>query len=424
MTNKLRKLTLALGVCLVGVIVAAQNRDPSRDEAQDNEKRPSDAQRDGQRSNDKRLAGNSGWEFGDPLANLDAANLAAFQIGVEEFLSVETVAGGLGPIFNNTSCAACHFVGAIGGASNEKVTRFGQRINDEFDGFESAGGTLLQAMAIDPAVAEVVPKEATIVVQRVPTPVFGAGLIEAIDDETIKTNALRRKPEGVRGRVAIVTDAVSGEPRIGRFGWKAQHATLLAFAGAAYRDEMGVTNRFFPQESAPNGNTALAAQFDTVADLEDAIEPDTGLADVDHLANFMRFLAPPPQLRPSADAVAGGKVFEEVACAACHTPMLLTGASTVPALAYQQVPLFSDLLLHDMGSLADGIAQDGAKGHEIRTAPLWGIRARTTFLHDGRASNLRDAINQHAGEASRSRALFAALGPAEQQQLIVYLNTN
>ena len=381
-------------------------------------------QRDGQRNHDKRDTAFANWEFGDPLANLDAANLAAFRIGVDEFIAVESVEGGLGPIFNNTSCAACHFDGAIGGASIEKVTRFGRIVGGKFDGFESAGGSLLQAMAIDPAVAEVVPKEATIVVQRVATPIFGAGLIEAIDDETIRTNALRRKPAGVQGRVAIVTDAVSGKTRVGRFGWKAQHATLLAFAGAAYRDEMGVTNRFFPQENAPNGNTALLAQFDKVADLEDQIDPATGLADVDHLANFMRFLAPPPPLRPSADAVAGGKLFEKVECAACHTPLLFTGANTVTALANQPVALFSDLLLHDMGTLSDGIAQDGARAHEIRTAPLWGIRVRTRFLHDGRASTLREAIDQHAGEASRSRALFAALRLVEQQQLIAYLNTN
>lgn len=418
----------AISLALITTVVAGQNGESARADNRDNDRRQagSSARQHGEskRDRNRRRSKQVPWSFGDPIIGLDAESLAAFEEGAAEFVSVEDIEGGLGPIFNDTSCGACHTAGAIGGASDEKVTRFGRLIDGVFDGYESAGGSLLQAMAIDPGVAEVVPDDATVIAQRVATPLFGAGLIDAIDDETIRTNAERRQPEGVTGRVAIVVDVVSGEERVGRFGWKAQHATLLAFSGAAYRDEMGVTNRFFPEESAPNGNTALVARFDQVPELEDELDPETGLGDVDHLANFMRFLAPPPALKMSADAIAGGNLFEQVECSACHTPVMFTGASDVAALANQPVRLFSDLLLHDMGELADGIAQAGADTNEMRTAPLWGLRARTSFLHDGRASTVIEAINQHAGEAARSQQLFSELSEGEQQQLVEYLNSN
>jgi len=400
---------------LVVSLVGAQDRDRNHSH---NDRQRGDNQH---RQSPER---NATWAFGDPIPNLDATSLEAFRIGAEEFVSVEDIEGGLGPIFNDSSCVACHSNGATGGASDEKVTQFGRLVNGEFDGLEALGGSLLQAKSIDPAVAEIVPPEATIVAQRVATPVFGAGLIEAIDDETIKTNALRRQPEGISGRVAIIIDQVSGDERVGRFGWKAQEATLLSFAGLAYRNEMGVTNRFFPEENAPNGNVELLRQYDLVPELEDELDPETGLGDVDHLANFMRFLAPPPPLKKTASALAGGKLFRQAECDSCHTPMMMTGQSDVAALAGQQVRLYSDLLLHDMGELADGIAQGGATMTEMKTAPLWGIRARTSFLHDGRASTIGEAINEHAGEAKRARDLFVALSEDEKVQVLDYLMSN
>lgn len=358
-----------------------------------------------------------------PLAGLDAAGLAAFAAGREEFVAVETVEGGLGPIFNDASCGACHKAGGVGGASERTVTRFGRMVNGRFDPMEAQGGSLLQARAIDPAAREHVPAAATIVAQRVTTPLFGAGLIEAIPDDAILMNAQRPKPDGVKGRAAMVTDPASGKVRVGRFGWKAQQATLLGFSGDAYVNEMGVTNRLFPKENAPNGRADLLARFDKVPDIEDTIDPATGKSDIDRAADFMRLLAPLPTLRATAASLAGARVFEQAGCAACHQPTMTTGPHAVPALSNQTVALYSDLLLHDMGALGDGIEQGAAGPREMRTAPLWGLRTRTSFLHDGRARTPAQAIQAHDGEAAASRRRFGALKPAEQQQLLEFLRT-
>lgn len=362
-------------------------------------------------------------KFGDPLPGSDAASMAAFNAGREEFMAVETALGGLGPIFNSNSCAACHFAAAVGGGSAHKVTRFGRLTDGKFDALASLGGSLLQAHAISPILQERVPKEANVVAQRITTPLFGAGLIEAIPDDVILLNAQRSKPDGVTGHASMVTDVVSGQTRVGRFGWKAQQATLLAFSGDAYLNEMGITNRFFPTENAPNGKTSLLAPFIRSTELEDKIDPATGKSDIDRAADFMRLLAPPQAPRQTANAIAGSKLFDQVKCTACHTPVMYTGKQAFEPLSQKQVALYSDLLLHDMGKLGDGIEQANAKGREMRTAPLWGLRARPSYLHDGRATTAQQAIVAHDGEAAPSRARFTALKPAEQQQLIEFLNS-
>jgi CxxC motif-containing protein (DUF1111 family) len=361
-------------------------------------------------------------DFGAPLPDLDAATRSAFDEGQAEFSAVETPDGGLGPIFNNSSCAVCHAAGGIGGASETSVTRFGRLVNGKFDDMAALGGSLLQAMAIDPAALETVPAEANVVVQRITTPLFGGGLIEAIADDAIENNARRPQPDGISGRVAHVVGVASGKTRVGRFGWKAQQATLLAFAGDAYVNEMGVTSRPFPTENAPNGRADLLAQFDKVPDVEDVVDPATGKGDIDHAADFIRFLAPPPVHR-NADVVAGERVFEKAACVACHTPTMYTGASPFPALRDRRVHLYSDLLLHDMGRLGDGIEQGATGMREMRTAPLWGLRVRTALLHDGRAKSVSEAITQHDGQATASRQRFQALSADEQRQLPEFLKT-
>ncbi len=361
-------------------------------------------------------------QLGDALVGLNAAQLALFTGGREEFEAVETVEGGLGPIFNGSSCAGCHSAGGVGGASANTVTRFGRVVNGKFDPLDHLGGSLLQAKAINPAVLETVPREANVVAKRLSIPLFGAGLIEAVPDADILLGAQRRQPDGVQGRAALVTDVASGKTRVGRFGWKAQQATLLSFAGDAYLNEMGVTSRLFPKENAPNGNQALLALWDQVPDIEDAVGPD-GTSDIDHAANFMRFLAPPAPLRMTAAALAGGRVFERIQCSVCHTPVLLTGASPVAALAHKPVPLYSDLLLHDMGKLGDGIEQGPARMTEMRTAPLWGLRARGPYLHDGRAVTVDAAIRAHEGQGAPARNRYNALGAAERQQLLDFLGS-
>ena len=362
-------------------------------------------------------------QFGDPLPDLTAEQLAAFEAGREEFESEETAADGLGPIFNNVSCAACHSDQTSGGASAILETRFGRTINGQFDPLTSQGGSLQQQMAIDPAALETIPAEANTVAQRQSTPLFGAGLIDAIPDSTIQQNALRRQPDGVAGRAAVVFDVVSGQSRIGRFGWKAQQASLLAFAADAYLNEMGITSRFFPTDNAPNGNTALLAKFDAVADPEDVVDPVTGTGDIDKSTEFMRLLAAPPPLRMNDSAAAGRKLFEQAGCAACHEPVMFTGPNRIAALDNKRVALYSDLLLHDMGALGDGIAQAAAGPRDMRTAPLWGLRASAPYLHDGRAASVDEAIRAHDGEGARARNRYIGSTAAQQQQLLDFLGT-
>lgn len=361
--------------------------------------------------------------LGQPLAGLTRAEMAAFNEGRAEFRNEETPQSGLGPIFNDVSCVACHSAGGVGGAGRRTVTRFGRTVDGVFDPLESLGGSLLQARSIDRAVREVVPPEANTVARRVTTPLFGVGLIEAIPDSTIVLGTLREKPAGIAGKVAVVRDVVSGKNLIGRFGWKAQQATLLAFSGDAYLNEMGITNRFFPTENAPNGNKALLARFDLVTDVEDEIDPVDGKADIDRVADFMRLLAPPARGAATASSQAGERLFAALDCAVCHTPTMVTGKSAVAALSEKTVALYSDLLLHDMGALGDGIAQGTAGPRDMRTAPLWGLRVRPTWLHDGRANTVDQAIRAHAGEAQSSRDRYVGLTAAERQQLLEFLNT-
>ena len=361
-------------------------------------------------------------QTGGPLAGLTSAELAAFRAGLDTFRQAETVDSGLGPIFNDVSCIACHRAPVIGGMSLRTVTRFGLTTDGHFDPLTARGGSLLQQRAIDPAFREVVPREANTVARRLTTPVFGAGLIEAIPDATLLAAAAAPKPDGVGGRVSLVNDVTTGVQRVGRFGWKAQVATLLAFTADAYVNEMGITNRFFPEENAPNGNTALLERADQIQDPEDT--PDaSGKSDVDRAAAFMRLLAAPTRGPVTADANAGERVFTALNCTTCHTPALTTGPSTIAALSRKTVPLYSDLLLHDMGALGDGIAQGTAGPRDLRTAPLWGLGARPAYLHDGRTDSLDAAITAHDGEATAARARYTQLDATRRRQLLAFLRS-
>ena len=361
--------------------------------------------------------------YGDPLPGLTKAQMEAFATGLDEFINVEDVASGLGPVFNNVSCVSCHSTPSVGGASRETVTRFGHAENGSFDPLTDLGGSLLQARAIDPDAQEIVPPEANVTAQRQTTPLYGLGLIEAIPDETIQRLAARPNRDGIAGRAARVVDVVSGEERVGRFGWKAQQATLLAFSADAYRNEMGITNRFFPTENAPNGDAAKLAKWDKIADPEDKVDPATGRSDIDVVADYLRLLGAPPQAPFSPAASAGWGVFRQIGCEACHTPVLITGRSDIPALNLKTVPLFSDLLLHDMGALGDGIAQADAGPRDMRTAPLWGLRASAPYLHDGRAPTVDAAIRAHDGEAAPARDRYLRLHALQRRQLLGFLNS-
>ncbi|MGB8166149.1 MAG: di-heme oxidoredictase family protein [Chthoniobacteraceae bacterium] len=362
-------------------------------------------------------------QFGAPLPGLTPAQLLDFSAGLDEFENVEDAEGGLGPVFNNVSCVSCHSSGATGGGGAVTVTRFGRFANGQFDPLTSRGGSLLQQRAIAVEALENVPAEANVIAHRQSTPLFGLGLIEAIADADILRNAQRPQVDGIRGRAVMVHDVVSGTQRVGRFGWKAQLASVLAFAGDAYLNEMGITSRFFPVENAPNGDLATLAAFDHLSDPEDVPDSVTGKGDIDVAADFMRFLAPPPTLPLTPSANAGRQVFQQLNCAACHQPLMITGPNPVAALSQKPVALFSDLLVHDMGALGDGIVQGAAGPREMRTAPLWGLRASAPYLHDGRASTLDDAIRAHDGEAKNARDRYRTLNPLQRQQLMDFLNS-
>jgi len=357
-----------------------------------------------------------------PIAGLDAAKAREFTDGLAEFTKVEIAAGGLGPIFNDVSCVACHRAGGAGGGSRVFVTRFGKMVDGAFDPMVSEGGPLLQRRAIAPEFAERVPLTANVVIRRMTTPVFGLGLMEAIPDATIRAGAVA-KGDGIAGKVAVVTDPVSGKEGVGRFGWKAQHASILGFSADAYLNEMGITNRYFPKENAPNGDAALLARADTVNDPEDAANGVTEKGDVDRAADFMRYLAPIPRAKATARSAAGERTFGTIGCVKCHTPAMSTGAHPVAALANKRVELYSDLLLHDMGSLGDGMPQAAAGAREMRTAPLWGLRLRDMYLHDGRAITVDSAIRAHDGEARVVRDRYAALKEADRAALLEFLGT-
>ena len=361
--------------------------------------------------------------FGKPLVGATTAQLAAFTVGSKDFNIRETRQTGLGPIFNDDSCLACHGAPSAGGSSIKTVTRFGHSAGGIFDPLTSLGGSLLHARAIDPSLKEVVPVEANVTAKRLTTPLYGAGLIEAIPDAAIIANANLPKPSGVKGHVALITDVATGESRVGRFGWKAQHATLISFTGDALNNEIGITNRLFPKAAAPNGDEAKLARFASPTDpIED--QPDTnGLSSIDRMTNYMRFLAPPSGAPATPATLAGKKLFASIGCASCHTPSFNTGPNAIAALANKNVQLYSDLLLHDMGTLGDGIAQAAAGTAEMRTSPLWGLNARRNYLHDGRATTPAAAILAHAGEAAASQAAYAQLTPGQQQQLIAFLRS-
>ncbi len=361
--------------------------------------------------------------LGDPLPGLTKTQLQEFTEGLDEFEHEEDAAGGLGPIFNNISCVACHNSGGTGGASAIVVTRFGRTENGNFDALADLGGSLLQDNAIDQSILEVVPLAANVTANRQSTPLFGLGLIEAIPDEIILRNALRPPSDGIRGHAVKVMDVATGKIRVGKFGWKCQQADLLTFAGDAYVNEMGITSRLFPTENAPNGDLAKLAVFDLVADPEDTVDPLTGRGDIDAAASFMRLLAPPQPLPLTQSASQGRQIFSQLNCAVCHVPTMTTGRHAVLALSQKQVNLYSDLLVHDMGRLGDGIVQGEAGAREMRTAPLWGLRASAPYLHDGRAPNIDVAIMAHDGEAKASRERYQKLSTTQKQQLLDFLKS-
>ncbi len=312
---------------------------------------------------------------GGPLPGLTPAEFSEFRLGLDDFIEVESAEEGLGPAFNGTSCAVCHNVPAIGGAGVILEVRAGYRDSSgETRGLNPSGDTLIHMLSVPThACQPQIPADVTVIARRAPIPLFGAGLVEAIADETLLAleDPSDRNRDGVSGRAALVVDVATGERRVGRFGWKAQHATLLTFGADAYRNEMGITNDVFPVESVFGIAESQMRLCDPFPDPEDRRDPRTGRRGIDNFESFMRLLAPVGRERVDTVTLEGERVFSAIGCATCHVPALETGASANPLFHRRRVELFSDLLLHDVGT-GDGIRQGAAEPAEIRTPALWG----------------------------------------------------
>ena len=424
---------------------------------------------------------------GNPIQSLTPGQLAGFQNGLSQFIEVEPVNlaagpgnGGLGPTFNSNSCGSCHSQPATGGTSPSRtafpfvgdnpqatvgqgftVTVNGQTQTMSFANqtpsffvtptgpvrearFKSDSGvhdlfTIAGDVADAPNCTLAQPDFAAEAARgnlsfRIPTPVFGAGLIENIDEDTLITNLANSSSValGIHGTF----NRSGNDGSITRFGWKAQNKSLLMFAGEAYNVEMGITNELFPDERGypPNPIPTGCLVNPTPEDLT-VFDPSLSLSDVAQFAIFMRFLEQPAQACGGTTridcglAAAGQVVFTKIGCANCHTPLLTTTASefTPAALSGVKANLFSDLALHRMGAgLADGITQGNAGPDQFRTSPLWGVGQRVFFLHDGRTSNLVDAILQHESPGSESNRVienFERLALTDKTNLIVFLRS-
>jgi CxxC motif-containing protein (DUF1111 family) len=363
---------------------------------------------------------------GRPLAGLTPVEFEEFRLGLDDFLEVESAEEGLGPAFNGTSCAACHNVPAVGGGGVMAELRAGRRNADgEFETFDSTGETLFHLFSVPSHGCQpMLPEDATVFARRVPIPLFGAGLVEAIPDETLRglEDPNDRNGDGVSGRAALVVDVATGDRRVGRFGWKAQHATLLTFGADAYRNEMGITNDIFPQEVAFGITPEQMRVCDRIPDPEDIRDPRTRRRGVDNFATFMRFLAPVGREGVTDQVREGEQVFAAIGCATCHVPSLETGPSANPLFDRKPVALFSDLLLHDVGT-GDGIKQGAAATNEIRTPALWGLRLRRPLLHDGSAATVDEAVRKHGGEAGLALRGFVRLSDTERSALLAFLRS-
>jgi len=417
---------------------------------------------------------------GGPIAGLTRRERALFEAGREEFEEPEEVADGIGPRMNLDSCVGCHSHPVSGGSSpavNPQVAfamkdggmdsipffikadgpireaRFkfnpdGTRDGGVYNTFTITGRTEDGDCYLDQPDFEREFARNNLIF-RIPTPLFGAGLIEQIPDGVILANQAANSNEKKRlgigghpnrsrpGHITGETNNNGNDGTIARFGWKAQNQSVLQFSGEAYNVEMGITNELFQSER----EQALECQFarvpNNVTDTESIDTPAGGLNAIALFAFFQRFLAPPKPFEDtpgSADSIGSGReVFARIGCALCHTPTLMTGDSTVEALRHQPVNLYSDLLLHNMGpGLADNIFQGQALGDEFRTAPLWGLGQRIFFLHDGRTSDLVVAIQEHRSrgnrkfkrsEANAVVGKFNRLSENEKQDLLNFLRS-
>jgi CxxC motif-containing protein (DUF1111 family) len=365
-----------------------------------------------------------------------------FALDQQIYETAHDVNTGLGPVFNARACVDCHQNPVSGGASQFTELRVGHRdangnfvnpsvpINDGAD--QITGRSIINDRAVVPEAQEHIPVSENIRALRAALNTLGDGFVEAIDDSTLLAIAARQTEISagtIHGEaIEVPVLEAPGESRIGRFGWKDQHSSLLSFIGDAYLNEMGVTNRLRPKDTTTVGKVTR--------DPEDV--PDSlGLADIDHFAQFIRGTKVPPRdevLARSASAVAGERLFASVGCGTCHVSSITTaragtvidgGTFVVPeALGNKIIHPYSDFLLHDIET-GDGIVQAGPQdtANKLRTAPLWGLRMRPRFMHDLRSLTLQNAIERHEGEAEHVIRRFRDLSQDEKQQVISFLES-
>jgi CxxC motif-containing protein (DUF1111 family) len=396
---------------------------------------------------------------GTAIAGLTAGESDFFNSkGIPQFSQVEGVPDGLGPRFNLDSCGGCHIQPALGGSSpatNPQFTRASTMApGNTVPSFITPSGPIREARFIKNAdgssdggvhgiftISGRADKPAGCAIQqpdfatqqsrnnvifRTPTPVFGGGLIEAITDTTLRNN-LASDPGGLKGQAGIKghLNTNGNDGTVTRFGWKAQNKSLLIFAGEAYNVEMGVTNENFPNEREENPQCATNGTPENHSGFSVG---STDPADIVAFMGFMKFLDQPVAVSSfgsvSAASISNGRsLFNSQGCNLCHTPALTTGSSSTAALSNKQANLFSDLAVHHMGSnLADGVTQGTAGPDEFRTAPLWGVGQRLFFLHDGRTSDLLQAIRAHATDCGLLGGLLSGCVGSEANSVIDNFN--
>ena len=372
-------------------------------------------------------------EPGDPLPGLTPAARARFETGREVFEREFTPETGLGPLFNSNSCGECHEDPKLGGTGDEIEVHATALLvrgpaaaapgspgaGPACDPLVDQGGPIVQqqvtpalkeALGID---AESIPPRATSTGRRTTPAILGFGLLDAVPDEAILAYAdpEDRDRDGISGRPNRFVDG-----RLGRFGRKAFAPDLREFNAGAFLIEQGITSPSQPAEETINGQPVPPG-------VDPAPDPELSDEDLARADDFVRFLAPPSRLPGGRESRRGERVFTEIGCASCHVPRLVTGKSPVRAIHRQTVGAFTDLLLHDMGPGLADVCLGLATPSEFRTEPLMGLRLKSSFLHDGRAASVEDAIRQHGGEGQRARDRFDALPEARRLSLIRFLKT-
>lgn len=371
-----------------------------------------------------------GPEF-DTIDEDNVEPLRSFNDNRFVFEEVESAVDGLGPTFNAQSCRECHQNVVTGGASQVAEHRTG-RLDASGGFFESLGGSLIHSRATHQNIVERVAFEDDVRTFRISTNTLGAGFIECVANETL--HAIRdAQPAALRGTAIMVPvlEAASA-PRLGRFGWKNQHASLESFAADAYLNEMGITTPLFPDENTSAGKfVGYGSGYDRVPDPE-----DDGV-DVVAFANFMRSTKAPSRGRVTGEVVAGEELFNQVGCNSCHVATLRTArpgtringdAFTVPAaLGNKLFHPYSDFLLHDIGT-GDGIPllpgpEYAGTARQIRTAPLWALRTRNRLMHDGLSFSKQEAIARHVGQAAQVRDRYDALADEQRRLVLLFLDS-